>query len=159
MAKQLAHEADLYDWDFYGWALRQAELGRARRLGELDLENIAEELRSLGKEQEHRLESSYRMLLMHLLKWVHQHQRGSRSWRATIVRERINAERTLRRNPGLKPLRAELFVEAYRAARKEAAAETGLAVSTFPEGPPSPSTKRRTRTSGRSPTRAPSRSP
>jgi hypothetical protein len=94
MAKQLAQEADLYDRDFYTWALRQAELVRARRLGELDLENIAEELRSLGSEQEHRLESSYRVLLMHLLKWVHQPQRRGRSWRATIVRERINAART-----------------------------------------------------------------
>jgi hypothetical protein len=136
MAKQLAQEADLYDRDFYTWALRQAELVRARRLGELDLENIAEELRSLGSEQEHRLESSYRVLLMHLLKWVHQPQRRGRSWRATIVRERINAARTLERNPGLKSRQTELFIEAYRAARKEAAAETGLPIATFPEAPP-----------------------
>jgi hypothetical protein len=66
MAKQLAHEADLYDRDFYSWALRQAELVRARRLGELDLENIAEELESLGKEQAHKLESAFRVLLVHL---------------------------------------------------------------------------------------------
>ena len=37
MVKQLAAEPDLYDRDFYTWALRQAELVRARRLGELDL--------------------------------------------------------------------------------------------------------------------------
>ena len=136
MAKQLAHEADLYERDFYSWALRQAELARAQRFGELDLENIAEELRSLGSEQEHRLESSCRVLLTHLLKWAHQPRRRGRSWRATIVRERINAERTLRRNPGLKSLRTELYAEAYRAARKEAAAETGLPLATFPEAPP-----------------------
>jgi hypothetical protein len=136
MAKQLAHGADLHDRDFYSWALRQAELVRARRLGELDLENIAEELRSLGSEQEHRLESSYRVLLMHLLKWVHQPRRRNRSWRASIVRERVNGARTLERNPGLKSRQADLFAEAYRAARKEAAAETGLPIATFPDAPP-----------------------
>jgi hypothetical protein len=136
MAKQLAPAADLYERDFYTWALRQAEVVRARRLGELDFDNIAEELRSLGSEQEHRLESSYRVLLMHLLKWAFQPTRRSRSWRGTIVRERINAERTLERNPGLRSRQADLFAEAYRGARKEAAAETGLPLATFPEPPP-----------------------
>jgi hypothetical protein len=136
VAKQLAQGTNLYDQDFYSWALTQAELVHTRRLGELDLENIAEELRSLSSEQEHRLESSCRVLLMHLLKWAHQPRRRSRSWRATIVRERLNVERTLRRNPGLKPLRPELYAEAYRAARKEAAAETGLSLAVFPEAPP-----------------------
>jgi hypothetical protein len=136
MAKQLTQGANLYDRDFYSWTLSQAELVRARRLGELDLENIAEELRSSGSEQEHRLESSYRVLLMHLLKWAHQPRRRSRSWRATIVRERLNVERTLRRNSGLKALQSELYAEAYRAARKEAAAETGLSIARFPEVPP-----------------------
>jgi hypothetical protein len=136
MAKQLADEADLYDRDFYSWALRQAELVRARRLGELDLENVAEELESLGKEQAHKLESAFRVLLLHLLKWRHQPQRRSRSWRGTIVRERNNVERVLEDNPGLKPRRNRLFVTAYRGARKEAAAETGLRIASFPEAPP-----------------------
>lgn len=136
MAKQLADATDLHDRDFHSWALRRAELVRARRLGELDLENIAEELRSLGGEQEHRLESSYRVLLMHLLTWAYQPRRQGRSWRGTVVRERINAARTLERNPGLKSRRAELFAEACGAARKEAAAETGLPIATLAESPP-----------------------
>ena len=136
MAKQLAPMADLYDRDFHGWGLHQAELVRARRLGELDLDNIAEELRSLGSEQEHRLESSYRVLLTHLLKWMYQLQLRSRSWRGTIVRERISAARTVDRNPSLKPLRDGLFAEAHRGARKEAAAETGLPLAMFPDTAP-----------------------
>ncbi|HEX6011383.1 MAG TPA: DUF29 domain-containing protein [Geminicoccaceae bacterium] len=136
MAKRLAHEADLHDRDFYSWALRQAELVRAWRLGELDLENIAEELESLGKEQAHKLESAFRVLLVHLLEWRHQPQRRSRSWRGTIVRERNNVERVLEDNPGLKPRRNRLFATAYRGTRKEAAAETGLRIATFPEAPP-----------------------
>ena len=136
MARQLAPESALYEHDFYTWALRQAELVRARRLGELDLENVAEELESLGREQAHKLEPAYRVLLLHLLKWAYQPGRRSRSWRGTIVRERTNAERILEDNPGLVPQRASRFATAYRGARKEAAAETGLPLSTFPEAPP-----------------------
>ena len=90
----------------------------------------------MGSEQEHRLGSSRRVLPIHLLKPIRQPRRRSRRWRATIVRERINVARTLERNPGLKSRRGELFAEAYRAARKEAAAETGLPVAAFPEAPP-----------------------
>lgn len=141
MAKQLAHEADgsageLYERDFYTWALRQAELVRAGRLAELDRENVAEELESLGKEQAHKLESSFRVLLLHLLKWRYQPQRRSRSRRGSIVRERTNVELLLEGNPGLKPRCAELFAAAYRGARKEAAAETGLPIARFPEASP-----------------------
>jgi hypothetical protein len=141
MAKHRAHdtgpqEGSLYERDFYTWALAQADLVRANRLAELDLDNVAEELESLGKEQAHKLESSFRVLLLHLLKWRYQARRHSRSWRGSIVRERVNIERVLEGNPGLKPRRAELFAAAYRGARKEAAAETGLSIARFPEASP-----------------------
>ena len=76
------------------------------------------------------------MLLLHLLKWAYQPQRRSRSWRGTVVRERTNVDRILEDNPGLKPQRTRRFATAYRGARKEAAAETGLPIATFPEAPP-----------------------
>jgi hypothetical protein len=125
--------AELYERDFYSWALQQARLLKERRFGELDLDNVAEELESLGREQAAKLRSSYRVLLMHLLKWAWQPQRRSRSWRGTIVRERLAAARQLAENPGLKPRRARLFAEAYADARKEAAAETGLPLDGFPK--------------------------
>lgn len=137
MAKVLDRRADdsldgLYDRDFYTWCMRQAELVRARRLDEIDVENIGEELESLGKELASKLESAYRVLLLHLLKWRFQEKRRTRSWRISIGRERLNVPRVLRKNPGLKPHRAELFAEAYADARKEAALEIGLPLGTFP---------------------------
>ena len=142
MAKQLAREpadapaGELYERDFYTWALRQVELVRSGRLAELDLENVAEELESLGKEQAHKLESSFRVLLLHLLKWRYQARRRSRSWRGSVVRERVNVERVLEGSPGLKPRVNALFEAAYQGARKEAAAETGLPIATFPATSP-----------------------
>ncbi|MCC7048044.1 MAG: DUF29 domain-containing protein [Alphaproteobacteria bacterium] len=129
--------ARLYDSDFYAWTQEQAGLlrrARAERINtDLDLENLAEEIESLGKEQAHALQSSYRVLLIHLLKWVYQARKRSAGWRSTIVRERINIEERLEDNPGLKPQLAALYARAYRAARRQAAAETGLPLKTFPE--------------------------
>lgn len=122
----------LYRHDFYTWCMRQAELIQAGRFSEIDVENVVEELQSLGKEQVRGLRSSYRLLLLHLLKWGCQPRRRSRSWRTTIVRERDAAAERLDDNRGLKQARQRLFTEAYRSARKEAAAETGLPLTTFP---------------------------
>ena len=135
MPKQLTADAQLYEQDFYSWALRQAELLRARRFADLDLENVAEELELLGKEQAHKLESALRVLLLHLLKWRYQPQRRSRSWRGRSFASGPTPS-VLEDNPGLKPRREQLFVTAYRGARKEAAAETGLPLATFPEAAP-----------------------
>lgn len=127
----------LYDRDFYAWSQEQARLLRQARMArintELDLENLAEEIESAGKEQAHALQSSYRILLIHLLKWQSQPSRRSKSWRTTLVRERINIEDRLALNPGLASRRAELYARAYQAARREAAVETGLKIATFPE--------------------------
>lgn len=122
--------------DFHGWALAQARLLRERRLAEIDLANLAEELETLGAEQEHALESSLRILLLHLLKWQHQPSRRQRSWRVTIVRERLAVPRWLKRNPGLGPKLPALLADAYADARKEAAAETGLPPDRFPPACP-----------------------
>ena len=135
MATQLARpapEPSTYDDDFYGWCLEQAALVRAGQLGELDRENVAEELESLGNEQAHALRSAYRVLLIHLLKWQYQPGKRSRSWAASIIRERGNAEERLAGNRGLEKHKRRLLAEAYGRARREAAAETGLALAIFP---------------------------
>ena len=136
MARALIREQEaggLYERDLYGWCLEQAAHPREGRLARIDLSNLAEEIESLGNEQENALESSLRVLLVHLLKGRHRPRRRTRSWAGTIVRERGNYERLLRRNPGLKPARDQLLHEAYRRARREAAAEIGLPPSRLPE--------------------------
>ena len=126
----------LYDTDFYSWAMEQAALVRAGKLDRVDLEHVAEELETLGRSEASALKSSYRLILMHLLKWRYQPDKRSESWRKTILRERINLEENLEENPGLKPKQTELFFKAYDLARKDAAIETGLPLSTFPAQPP-----------------------
>jgi Domain of unknown function DUF29 len=117
--------------DLYSWARRQAELLRAGRLSEIDAA-IAEEIDDVGEEQYDKLESAFRVLMLHLLKWDHQPSMRSRSWTLTIREQRRRAERQLRKNPELKCQLDEALEAAYEDARLEAANETGLPLGVFP---------------------------
>jgi hypothetical protein len=121
--------ADLYDRDFVTWAERQAKA--IRRAAERV--SISE---PIDWEKAHKLSSAYSVLLHHLLKWRFQPKRRSRSWRLTIVEQRERIGELILANLGLTQKRDQLFASAYRSARKFAAAETGLALVTFPESPP-----------------------
>jgi hypothetical protein len=127
---------DLYDKDTYGWAQQQAEALRRRSANEVDWENIAEEIESVGKTEARDLYSRYVVLLTHLLKWCFQSERRSASWEITINTQRELLRRHLDKNPSLKPRRDELIGEAYFEARAEAALQTGLDIATFPETNP-----------------------
>jgi hypothetical protein len=134
-----AESADLtqlYERDYYTWTGMQARALRARKVSGLDWDNLAEEVEDLGKAEVHRLESHLELLLMHLLKWVYQPQRRSRSWSNSVREHRFRIQRVLRANPGLKAKLPEIFADAYEAARLSAENETGLDLSTVPESRP-----------------------
>src|SRR5215208_7421964 len=114
------HEPARYDRDLYSWAVEQAALLRAGRIAEADVLNIAEEIDDVGNEQYDKLESALRLILLHLLKWDHQPERRSRSWRSSILVQRKQVLKVLRKNPGLQPLVGEAVSEAYELARIEA---------------------------------------
>ena len=122
-----------YERDFYSWLMEQARLVREGRWDALDRENLAEEIESLGREQFNKLESALRVLLTHILKWDHQPERRSRSWALTIQGQRLEIENVLADNPGLRPRIPEATARGYRRARIEAAKETDLEESAFPE--------------------------
>jgi hypothetical protein len=122
----------LYDRDFYAWANEQADLLRAGRLSEADIENIAEEIESLGKSEKRELISRLTVLLVHLLKWQYQPVLRSRSWRLTLEEQRNRIEDHLVDNPSLKSSLGVTIGAAYRDAILGAARETGLERSTFP---------------------------
>ena len=128
--------SDLYEADGYSWAMAQAEALRRRSANEIDWDNVAEEIESLGKSFANELRSRYVVLLSHLLKWLFQPERRSRSWEATIRTQRLQIADHVAENPGLKSRQADLFMKAYRVARSEASGETDLPIETFPEESP-----------------------
>jgi hypothetical protein len=135
MARSLARPS-LYDQDFLAWTERQAALLRAGRLDQLDLDNLAEELDTMGRSEWSELESRLEVLLLHMLKWDFQPARQSRSWRSTMREQRNALRRLLRRSPGLKRDLETTLAEVYLDAVGRAIDETGLRAATFPDALP-----------------------
>lgn len=125
-------KSSLYDRDFYAWANEQAGLLRAGKLTQADIENIAEEIESMGKTEKRELTSRLTVLLLHLLKWQYQPARRGASWEVTIGTQRRAITRHLADNPSLKPKLPEAIDDAYIDAHAQAYAETGLPKTTFP---------------------------
>ena len=125
-----------YDLDFHAWAFEQADIIRRRSSNEIDWDNVAEELASLGRQEESDLGNRYDVLLTHLLKWMFQPERRGRSWEGTIREQRKRIAKLFRKNPSLKSVDDEEFFDAYGIARYSAVRETDLPEETFPEAPP-----------------------
>lgn len=125
-----------YEVDGYGWALAQVELLRNRRFKDMDWQNVAQEIESMGRREYDQVESALRVLLLHLLKWDYQTEFRSRSWLQSILEHHRRYKRHLGKNPGLKQHLDEIRAEAYRQARIEAVNETGLSLDKFPAEPP-----------------------
>lgn len=122
-----------YETDFYTWTQQQAALLRAGRLAELDVSNLAEELEDMGRSEKRELTHRLAVLLAHLLKWGYQPKRRGKSWRLTVKEQRIQVQRELRQNPGLKALLKDVLADAYEDAQLQAAKETDLDESVFPQ--------------------------
>lgn len=86
----------------------------------------------MGRSEKRELVSRLRVLLHHLLKWLHQPSRRGNSWRLSIANARDELTTHLRDNPSLKSKLDEAVADAYRLARRDAAAETGQSESAFP---------------------------
>ena len=123
----------LYDRDFYAWAHEQAALLRAGRLNDLDIENVAEEIESMGRSEKRELVSRLTVLQVHVLKWKLQQALRSTSWQHTIQEQRRRTIRHLGENPSLKPLLSDIVAIAFEDAASDAKAETGLERRVFPQ--------------------------
>ncbi len=128
----MARNAVAYDEDFYAWTLEQARLLRSGEFSQIDVENLAEELESMGRSDRRELDSRLVVLVVHLLKWQLQVRLRSPSGTGTIREQRRQIEKLLRESPSLRPMTDQLLSEAYAEAREKAADETGLPETSFP---------------------------
>lgn len=122
----------LYERDFVAWLEEQAALLRAGKLRELDIENVIEELEAMARSERRELESRLRIVLLHMIKQQYQPEKRTRSWDGSIATQRAEAHNVLRTSPSLRRHLPVFVLDAYRDARKIAAAETGLPIGTFP---------------------------
>lgn len=96
----------LYDEDFVAWSEQQAEaLRTAARAGsnqQLDWENLAEEIESLGRSEKRELRSQILRAVHHLLKLEHSRAVDPRrGWFETVNTARTEIELVLETSPSL----------------------------------------------------------
>jgi hypothetical protein len=121
----------LYLEDETAWLDIMSRLAREGRTEEFDLPNLSEFLADMAGRDRREVESRLVVLMAHLLKWEHQPDHRSRSWKATIVEQRQeldrHAGRGVLRNHAIAVLGA-----VYPNAVERAAVETGLPPDRFP---------------------------
>ena len=130
------NQPNLYDRDYSLWLQTTANQLRERKFSEVDVENLADEIESMGRREKSALSSNLQVVLMHLLKYRYQPNKRTNSWLLTIFEHRDRVEEALELSPSLKPYLEEIFSKCYSKARKKAALETGLPIDSFPKNSP-----------------------
>jgi hypothetical protein len=103
-----AYAVSDYDTDTVLWSERQADLLRRLAAGErvndqVDWENVAEEIDSVGRSQRIALASHVRVVLEHLMKLAASPAiEPRRAWRATVRRARADIRDLLEDSPSLR---------------------------------------------------------
>lgn len=101
---------NLYEADFHEWSRAQAELIRQGRFDELDLENIAEEIESLGKSRRSELRRRMGRLIEHLIKLdASRLYDPRRQWILSVAEQRRRIGELVEENPSLRPTLQAVF--------------------------------------------------
>ena len=123
---------NLYETDFNLWIEQTVKQLKNGQIQDLDIENLIEEVQSIGSNYKREIKSRLIVLIMHLLKYKYQPKKKTKSWISTIITQRNELELVLENSPSLTPFLKENISECYQKARKNAARETKLPLTTFP---------------------------
>jgi len=115
----------LYERDFYAWTREQARLLReaaAQRVNTpFDLENLAEEIESLGRSDRRAVISRLARIIEHALKLEHSPaQQPRRGWKLSIRKQRVELRQAFAESPSLRGELPELAEQAYELGRLRA---------------------------------------
>lgn len=128
----------LYDQDYYLWLRTTINQLRTGQFSAVDLDNLLEELETMGRSEKRAIESLLTKLLVHLLKlnyWDSERERNQGHWKGEIRTFRKQIKKSLKDSPSLKPYILEIFDECYQEARKEASDRSQLPLDIFPLTP------------------------
>ena len=111
----LAKLNTLYDQDFALWIDETVQKLRSGNFSEIDLENLIEEVESLGKSQRRSVRSYLCRLLEHLLKRSYLSMPDCyRGWEIEIRNFRWELKQEFKDSPSLKRFMSEILVESYQ---------------------------------------------
>jgi hypothetical protein len=112
---QIFDLSDLYQQDYLLWVDRTVAELAAKNFNQLDLENLIEEVKDLGRSQKRELKQRLATLLEHLLKRLYVNLPEEFSgWERTIREQRRQIKFELEDSPSLKAIWAESLASAWR---------------------------------------------
>jgi glycosylphosphatidylinositol transamidase (GPIT) subunit GPI8 len=123
----------LYETDDYLWLLETVELLKQKKFNELDLENLIEELESMGKRDLNKAKSLLRQIIIHFLLiqyWQLESERNYHHWRGEIKTFRYDLNNHLTTN--LKNKLQEDLINIYQSAIDFVQEKTEFSVN-FPQ--------------------------
>ncbi|UVK55624.1 DUF29 domain-containing protein [Mesorhizobium sp. AR02] len=127
-----------FEVDYAQWCAEQGALLREGRLSDLDRENLAEEIESLGRSDKREIANRLGTLLLHLLKWQFQEEQRKAGWLLTIREQRHRIRKLVDESPSLKTYPQTQIADEFAFARLKAIDETGLLEKHFPIDCPYP---------------------
>jgi hypothetical protein len=127
----------LYEIDSYLWLEETIKILKTKNLEYLDLDNLIEELESLGRSDFNKVRSLLRQIIIHLLLleyWQQEYQRNYRHWESEIIAFRDDLNHNL--TASLKNKLTLDLEEIYLVALKFVIKKTGLSKNLFPDNSP-----------------------
>jgi Domain of unknown function DUF29 len=138
MIEVITQKPSLYEQDFLLWSEDTVAKLRARDFENLDLENLIEEVESLGRSDRKELLSRLVVIFEHLLKRLYvQLPEDYHGWERTIRTQRTDLRFLIKSSPSLKSIWQEYVEEAWEVALKNIRKE--YKNDSFPDRFPYPS--------------------
>ncbi|NJL89781.1 MAG: DUF29 domain-containing protein [Coleofasciculaceae cyanobacterium SM2_1_6] len=128
----------LYDADYQLWLECTVAQLKGQDFGNLDLENLIEEIESLGRSEKHAISSYLMRLCEHLLKikyWESERESCFRGWDVEIANFRLQIQEQLDASPSLKSFLKDNFLKQYGNGRKLFLKASQLNASLIPQAP------------------------
>ncbi|MEB3310239.1 MAG: DUF29 domain-containing protein [Snowella sp.] len=128
---------ELYEVDDYLWLEEIIKTLKNKDWGNLDLENLIEELESLGKNDFNKIRSLLRQIIVHLLlleHWSQEYDRNFRHWKSEIIAFRDDLNHRL--TTTLKNKLNQDLETIYHVSRRLVIQKTGLPENLFSDNCP-----------------------
>lgn len=121
---QTTQQTASYEQDLQLWFEDTIAKLKARKLDELDIDNLIEEIEGLAGRDRREVRSRLKVLLAHLLKRIYVDSTyDNRGWENTIREQRDELRVLLKQSPSLKQHFNEVFDDAWQYALKSAREE------------------------------------
>ncbi|WP_414543375.1 DUF29 domain-containing protein [Nostoc sp. CCY0012] len=123
----------LHEIDDYLWLEETIKLLKTKDLENLDIDNLIEELESLGRNDLNKVRSLLKQIIIHLLLleyWQEEYERNYRHWQGEIIAFRDDLNNSL--TTTLKNKLVQGLESIYNVAVKIVSTKTGLSQNLFP---------------------------